>query len=84
MFNGNVLLKNISVLITGTVIAQIIPIAIQPILKRLYSPEVFGVFDIYLKVLGILFVIFAFKYDLGIVLPKNRIKALLLLSLYYL
>jgi len=81
MFKGNALLKNISVLITGTVIAQIIPVALQPILKRLYTPEEFGVFDIYLKLLGILFVIFALKYDMAVVLPKNRIKALLILTL---
>ena len=75
------LIKNISLLITGTVIAQVIPIALQPILKRIYTPETFGVFEIYLKTLGILFVVYTFKYEMAIILPKNRIKALLLLNL---
>lgn len=75
------LLKNISLLVSGTVIAQLIPISLQPILKRLFTPEDFGVFEIYLKVLGLLFVIFAFKYDMAIILPKKRIKALLLLTI---
>ncbi len=75
------LIKNISLLVSGTVIAQLIPILLQPVLKRLFTPEDFGVFDIYIKVLGILFVIFAFKYDMAIILPKNRVKALLLLTL---
>ena len=81
MFKKDSLIKNVTVLVTGTVIAQVIPVALQPILKRLFSPEDFGVFDIYLKTLGILFVIFALKYDMAVVLPKNRIKALLILTL---
>jgi len=81
LFKKDSLIKNVTVLVTGTVIAQIIPVALQPVLKRLFSPEDFGVFDIYLKTLGILFVVFALKYDMAVVLPKNRIKALLLLSL---
>ncbi len=75
------LLKNISLLVSGTVIAQLIPISLQPILKRIFTPEDFGVFEIYLKTLGILFVVFAFKYDMAIILPKNRVKALLLLTI---
>lgn len=81
MFKKDSLIKNVTVLVTGTVIAQVIPVALQPVLKRLFTPEDFGVFDIYLKTLGILFVIFALKYDMAVVLPKNRIKALLILSL---
>ena len=68
-------------MVSGTVLAQVIPIALQPVLKRIYTPEDFGVLDIYLKTLGILFVVFALKYDMGVVLPKNRVKALLLLNL---
>ena len=85
MFKKDSLYKNISILISGTVIAQLIPIAIQPILKRIFTPEDFGVFDIYLKILGILFVIFALKYDMGVVLPKNRVKAqaLLIISMLF-
>jgi len=85
LFKKDSLYKNISILISGTVIAQLIPIAIQPILKRIFTPEDFGVFDIYLKILGILFVIFALKYDMGVVLPKNRVKAqaLLIISMLF-
>jgi O-antigen/teichoic acid export membrane protein len=56
-------------------------VLLQPILKRIFEPEDFGVFDVYLKILGILFVIYAMKYDMGVVLPKNRVKALGLLVL---
>jgi O-antigen/teichoic acid export membrane protein len=77
----NTFVKNISILVIGTFTAQLIPVAMQPVLKRLFSPEEFGVFDIYLKTLGILFVFFSLKYEMGIVLPKNRIKAIILLNI---
>jgi len=35
--------KNVLTLMTGTTIAQAIPVAISPILTRLYTPEDFGV-----------------------------------------
>ena len=80
-FKNNSLIKNISLLVSGTVIAQLIPILLQPVLKRVFTPEDFGVFEIYLKLLGLLFVIYTFKYDMAIILPKNKVKALLLLTL---
>ena len=78
----NSFLRNISLLVSGTALAQLIPILLQPILKRIYTPEEFGIFDIYIKILGIMFVVYALKYDIGIVLPKNKVKAqaLLLIS----
>ncbi len=75
------LFRDVSVLVSGTVLAQLIPVLLQPVLKRIFEPEDFGAFDLYLKILGILFVIYAMKYDMGVVLPKNRVKALGLLVL---
>jgi len=79
LFKKDSIYKNLSILISGTVLAQVVPIALQPILKRVFTPEDFGVFDIYLKILGILFVVFALKYDMGVILPKNKIKAQIIL-----
>ena len=36
--------RNVLTLMTGTTIAQAIPIAVSPILTRIYTPENFGVF----------------------------------------
>jgi len=38
---------------TGTTIAQAIPIAISPILTRLYTPEDFGVFALFIAITSI-------------------------------
>ena len=69
------LLKNTSILVSGTALAQLIPILLQPILRRYYSPETFGAYAVYLSLLGILTVISSFKYELSIILPKKDKEA---------
>jgi O-antigen/teichoic acid export membrane protein len=56
---------------TGTTIAQAIPIAISPILTRIYTPEDFGVFALYISVASIIAVIATGRYELAIMLPKK-------------
>jgi lipopolysaccharide exporter len=65
------LLRSASVLITGTVIAQLISILLQPVLRRFFSPETFGTYSVYLSIVGIITVISSLRYDDAIVLPKN-------------
>lgn len=69
------LLKNTSILVSGTALAQLIPILLQPVLRRYYSPETFGAYAVYLSLLGILTVISSFKYELSIILPKKDKEA---------
>ena len=63
------LLRNTSILISGTALAQLIPIILQPILRRYYSPEIFGAYAVYLSLVGILAIASSFKYELAIILP---------------
>jgi O-antigen/teichoic acid export membrane protein len=56
---------------TGTTIAQAIPVAISPILTRIYSPEDFGIFALYMSVASMLSVIATGRYELAIMLPKE-------------
>jgi O-antigen/teichoic acid export membrane protein len=65
------LLRNTSILISGTAIAQLIPILIQPILRRYYTPDTFGAYSVYLSFVGIFAIIASFKYDLAIILPRK-------------
>jgi len=69
---------------TGTTIAQAIPLLISPLLTRLYTPENFGVLAIYMSLLAIVTVFSTGRYELAIVLPKRKIDAihLVILSLY--
>lgn len=65
------IIRNTSVLITGTVIAQLISILLQPLLRRLYSAGDFGAFSVYLSMVGIIAVISTLRYDDAIVLPSE-------------
>jgi O-antigen/teichoic acid export membrane protein len=58
-------------LVTGTTIAQAIPVAISPILTRIYSPQDFGIFALYLAVTSILAVVATGRYELVIMLPRS-------------
>lgn len=73
--------SNVLTLMTGTAIAQAIPIAISPILTRIYSPNDFGVFGLYLAIVSIIAVAAAGRYELAIMLPKKDEDALNILVL---
>lgn len=75
--------KNISILVTGTVIAQIIPFLIAPIITRIYSPSDFGFFSFYMSIAAGITVICTARYDLAIVLPKNNNDAQKLITLSF-
>lgn len=63
--------RNIATLMTGTALAQAIPIAISPILTRLYSPEDFGIFALYMAIVSIASVAVTGRYEMAILLPKK-------------
>lgn len=73
--------KNVLILMTGTTIAQAIPIAISPILTRIYTPEDFGVFAVYMAIVSILVVFTTGQYDLAIMLPKYEKSAISIVRL---
>lgn len=73
--------RNVLTLMTGTVIAQAIPIAISPILTRLYSPEEFGLFALYMGLASILNVIVTGRYEQAIMLPAEEEDATNLVAL---
>jgi O-antigen/teichoic acid export membrane protein len=75
VFIRSELLRNTSILISGTALAQLIPILLQPILRRYFSPEIFGAYSVYLSLIGILIVISSFRYELAIILPRKDKEA---------
>jgi lipopolysaccharide exporter len=65
-------LKNVSMIMSGTVIAQIVTLLTAPLLTRLYSAEALGIFSLYAAIVGVLSVAAAFRYELAIVLPRDE------------
>jgi O-antigen/teichoic acid export membrane protein len=79
------LIRNTSILISGTAIAQLVPILLQPVLRRYFSPETFGAYSVYLSLLGILIVISSLRYEVAIILPEkdNEAVAVFFLSVIF-
>jgi len=75
--------KNISILVSGTVLAQLIPVISQVFLRRMYSPEEFGAYSILCSLIGISVIFFTLKYDLAIINPKSHVKALNIFALIF-
>lgn len=64
--------KNVLMILTGSSIAQAIPLAVSPILTRLYEPEDFGVFALYVSIVGILSIFATGRFEMAIMLPKDK------------
>jgi O-antigen/teichoic acid export membrane protein len=71
-FREGTFLRNLSVVMTGTAIAQLISFAMMPIVSRLFTPEDFGIFGSYNSVLGVLSAGVTLQYAQAIVLPKYK------------
>ncbi len=65
---------------TGTTIAQAIPLAISPILSRLYTTEDFGILAVYSATIYIITTFATGGYEAAIVLPKQDKKAVNILG----
>lgn len=68
-------------LLSGNVIGQAITVAISPLLTRLYSPESFGKFGIYLSIVAILGVLGTMRFERGIVVARSAREQRSLLAL---
>ena len=72
--------RNVITLMTGTTIAQAVPLAIMPILTRIYSPQDFGLLALYLAILSVISVVASARYELAIMLPERDEDARVLLQ----
>ncbi len=68
--------RSVATLVTGTGLAQALPLVLAPVLTRLYSPEDFGAFALYASMCAILAVLVTGKYELAIVVPKRDSEAI--------
>ncbi|ELR68651.1 hypothetical protein C900_00162 [Fulvivirga imtechensis AK7] len=77
----NPFVKNLSYLISGTIISQLIGIALTPVLSRYYSPADFGVLGSVVTIAGIMATSSTLRYEMGIVQGSDReARSLLTLS----
>jgi O-antigen/teichoic acid export membrane protein len=66
---------------TGTLIAQAIPVAFSPVLTRLFTPENFGLFALYFSISQIMSVFITGRYEYAILLPEKDEDAINIVAL---
>jgi O-antigen/teichoic acid export membrane protein len=67
--------RGVSVLVSGTIGAQLLTILAAPILTRLYTPEDFGLLAVYGSMLAMIGVVASLHYELAIPLPDDDVDA---------
>ena len=63
--------RNVSVLMSGTLMAQVISFAVMPFLSRLFTPADFGILGLVNSVAAVGTGIAAMRYDMAVLLPKE-------------
>lgn len=69
-------IKNFAKLLSANIVAQIIGLVVYPILTRIYSPEDFGLLNLFLSISAVLVILSTAEYYNAIVLPKEEDKAI--------
>lgn len=75
-FYGRSFAKDVATLFSGSLIAQMISVLFSPVLSRIYTPEDYGLFALYLSVLNILIVIAPLRYEMAVMIPKEEGNAI--------
>lgn len=74
------IIRNISLLVTGTILAQLFPILLEPFLKRMYLPEDFGKLSLFLKSFNTLAILSTCCYEMGIIINKDEEETKILIN----
>jgi O-antigen/teichoic acid export membrane protein len=64
--------KNVITLISGTAIAQALSLIFSPVISRIYNPEDFGFFAIFMSIVSGIAVIACGRFELTILLPEKE------------
>ncbi len=80
--SGSEFVRHTLILTMGTAVSQAVLIAISPILTRLYTPNDFGIFALYMSLTSLLSIMVTGRYELAIMLPgrNKHAKHILVLS----
>lgn len=72
---------NTFILIAGAILAQIITFIATPVLTRVYAPNDFGVYSLYVAIVSVFGVIATGRYEFAIILPEKDDDAKILLKI---
>ncbi len=64
--------SNVLLLLSASAISQLIAVVAIPVLSQFYSPEQFGTYGLYISISSIIASVAAGKFDLALMLPKEK------------
>ncbi len=67
----NTFLRSVSVLVSGTIIAQLFSYALAPLISRLFTPEEMGEFGVFQRIVVFIATVATARYEFALPLPKN-------------
>ncbi|KOF08664.1 hypothetical protein AC739_19025 [Planococcus glaciei] len=67
--------RNVAIVASGTAMAQVIYMALSPIITRVYGPEAYGLLGSFVAIISIIAPVAALTYPFAIVLPKKNKEA---------
>lgn len=68
-------------LVTGTVSGQVLSVLASPILTRLYGPDAYGAYALFVSITSVIGVVICLRYELAILLPEKDEEAASVLGL---
>ena len=77
------MIRNIAVVMRGTILAQAVGVLILPVFTRLFDPAAFGHLQLYLSVVTLLIVVPSLRYDIAVLRASDaELPALLRICFY--
>ncbi len=73
--------SNVMKLVSGTTLAQAITVLTAPIISRLFTPEAFGVLNVFSSLIGIVSIVICLRYEYAIMLPEDHKDAVNIFAL---
>ena len=70
-FISSVNVQNVAKLLSANVVAQVVGLLVYPLLTRLYSPDDFGLMNLFVSIGNVLVILATAEYHYAIVLPKD-------------
>ena len=72
--------KNVALIFSGNIVSHVIAILSLPVLTRIFTPDDFGVYQLFLSFCSVLAIMVTGQYELSIIAPKYNYVAFTLAS----
>jgi O-antigen/teichoic acid export membrane protein len=80
-YSSNPFIRNVAVMFSGNGLALVVPFLFAPFISRIYTPEDFASFELFVKFVALVTVITSLRFELAIILPDSDHESKLLTRL---